>query len=129
MHRFYSKNSALEYQLCYPTHWLWTLFVWQKNDIEFIMGMGLSVAKINYYGNQSVLWIGEIDSADAAHINSIEFTVWGFVCLFDKTIFGLVHYKLFYLVSLKSDIFSIQPTTCICFAFHSTLKLSQLAYS
>ena len=32
---------------------------------------GLNVAKMKYYGNQSSLWIGEIDTADAAHINSI----------------------------------------------------------
>ena len=77
-------------------------------------GMGLSVAKINYYGNQSVLWIGEIDSADAAHINSIEFTVWGFVCLFDKTIFVLVHYKLFIqVIGLLDRIFILDRNAAI----------------
>jgi hypothetical protein len=34
-------------------------------------GKGLSVAKVNYYGNQSGLWIGLRNTADAAHINSI----------------------------------------------------------
>ena len=32
---------------------------------------GLNVAKMNYYGNQSSLWIGEIDTVDDADINSI----------------------------------------------------------
>ncbi len=34
-------------------------------------GMGLSVAKINYYGNQNSSWIREVDTVDDAHINGI----------------------------------------------------------
>ena len=40
--------------------------------IQWTWDKGLSVAKINYYGNQSALLIREIDTVDDADINSIE---------------------------------------------------------
>jgi hypothetical protein len=53
-------------------------------------GTGLSVAKINYYGNQSASWVWEGDTVDDAHTNSIQFTLWCFFYLFCGTILVLI---------------------------------------
>ena len=99
------KDNSTDAQLQYNGTWI----------------TGLNVAKINYYGNQTGLWIGLKNTADAAHTNSIEFSSKSlFIC--SAKVYYLSYFKQFLIkICFLNMIFLYNPQ--IAFAHHFTAFL------